>query len=187
MKKLLLIIVLLFSKNVFSSEFNFIFDWSDLKNCTSGNPNTVSNPIFYLNNIPKGTKEIIFQLKDLDVPSYNHGGGKVSLKNLKIVMPEDPKFGKFFFKIEPGSFKYKSPCPPDGQHTYSWIASANKAKANSNQKYPATLKVTKSNQSSSNSEDLQKLQDLFDSGVLTEEQFNEAKSNLNIEAENDDL
>ena len=60
MKKLLLIIVLLFSKNVFSSEFNFIFDWSDLKNCTSGNPNTVSNPIFYLNNIPKGTKEIIF-------------------------------------------------------------------------------------------------------------------------------
>ena len=184
MKKLLLIIVLLFSKNVFSSEFNFIFDWSDLKNCTSGNPNTVSNPIFYLNNIPKGTKEIIFQLKDLDVPSYNHGGGKVSLKNLKIVMPEDPKFGKFFFKIEPGSFKYKSPCPPDGQHTYSWIASANKAKANSNQKYPATLKVTKSNQSSSNSEDLQKLQDLFDSGVLTEEQFNEAKSNLNIEAAN---
>ena len=99
-------------------------------------------------------------------------------------MPEDPKFGKFFFKIEPGSFKYKSPCPPDGQHTYSWIASANKAKANSNQKYPATLKVTKSNQSSSNSEDLQKLQDLFDSGVLTEEQFNKAKSNLNIEAAN---
>jgi hypothetical protein len=186
-KKLLIICILLFSKNAFSNDFSFIFDWSNLKNCTSGNPNTVTNPIFYINDIPKGTKEIIFKLKDLDVPGFNHGGGKVSISNLKIVLPEDQKFGEYLFKIEPGNFKYKSPCPPDGQHTYSWIAIANKIEANSNQKYPAVLKANKNNAASSQSEDLKKLQELFDSGVLTEEQFNAAKSKLNTEMENNDL
>ena len=187
MKILIIIFILLFSKNAFSDDFSFIFDWSNLKNCTSGNPNTVTNPTFYINDIPKGSKEIIFKLKDLDVPGFNHGGGKVDIRNLKIVSPEDQKFGEYFFKIEPGNFKYKSPCPPDGQHTYSWIAIANKIEANSNQKYPATLKAKNKNLTSSQSEDLKKLQELFDSGVLTEEQFNEAKSKLSTEMENNDL
>ena len=178
MKILLIIFILLFSKNAFSDDFSFIFDWSNLKNCTSGNPNTVTNPTFYINDIPKGTKEIIFKLKDLDVPGFNHGGGKFSISNLKIVSPEDQKFGEYLFKIEPGNFKYKSPCPPDGQHTYSWIAIANKIEANSNQKYPPVLKAKKNNADSSQSEDLKKLQELFDNGVLTEEQFNIAKLKL---------
>ena len=169
---------ILFSTSVYSNDFSFIFDWSNLKKCTSGNPNTVTNPVFYINDIPKGTKEIIFKLKDLDAPRFNHGGGKVSISNLKIVVPEDQKFGEYLFKIEPGNFKYKSPCPPDGQHTYSWSAIANKIEANSSQKYPAVLKANKDNAASSQSEDLKKLQELLDSGVLTEEQFNDAKLKL---------
>ncbi|MBI9086030.1 MAG: hypothetical protein JEZ11_20695 [Desulfobacterales bacterium] len=26
--------------------------------------------------------------------------------------------------IEPGAFKYKSPCPPSGSHRYRWTATA---------------------------------------------------------------
>ena len=26
--------------------------------------------------------------------------------------------------IQPGAFKYKSPCPPDGTHTYEWTITA---------------------------------------------------------------
>jgi len=26
--------------------------------------------------------------------------------------------------IQPGAFKYKSPCPPSGSHTYEWTITA---------------------------------------------------------------
>ena len=41
----------------------------------------------------------LFKLVDLDVKSYNHGGGWVEYKGQST--------------IEPGAFKYKSPCPPN--------------------------------------------------------------------------
>ena len=69
-----------------------------------------------------------FSLTDLDAPNYNHGGGRVAYSGQQT--------------IEPGAFKYESPCPPNGQHRYRWTARAkNKdsktlAKAESMKKYP---------------------------------------------------
>lgn len=90
--------------------FEINFTWDGLKLCTSGKPNRVSNPAFSLKNVPDGTKFIRFKLVDKDVPSYNHGGGVVKYNGQK--------------SIKPGAFKYKSPCPPNGSHTYQWQATA---------------------------------------------------------------
>ncbi|MCB1341217.1 MAG: hypothetical protein KDK24_09155 [Pseudooceanicola sp.] len=92
------------------AEFRFSFDWAGLKSCTSGNPNTVHNPLFKVSGVPQGTTVIRFQLKDLDVPGYNHGGGYVTIAKDGTVPAK--------------SFKYKSPCPPSGKHTYEWTATA---------------------------------------------------------------
>ena len=106
MKKILLIISIYFltTLNAFA-EFSFTFEWGDIKKCTSGNPNTVENPIFTLANVPEGTTELRIKMKDKDVPGYNHGGGKIKNYGGETV-------------IQPGAFKYKSPCPPSGFHTY---------------------------------------------------------------------
>ena len=68
--------------------------------CTSGNPNTVANPRFVLTDVPEGTKFLRFKLVDTNVRDFNHGGGVVAYTGQDV--------------IEPGAFKYKSPCPPDG-------------------------------------------------------------------------
>ena len=103
-----------------AAEFRISFNWSGLKLCTSGRPNTVANPAFTVKGVPKGTKFIQFRLVDLDVPSYNHGGGVVAIS----------KDGK----IPRGAFKYKSPCPPNGTHTYEWTATAKTKKGFGGQK-----------------------------------------------------
>lgn len=103
-----------------AGEFRIGFDWSGLKLCTSGRPNTVANPVFTVKDLPAGTKFIQFRLVDLDVPSYNHGGGVVAIS----------KDGK----IPRGAFKYQSPCPPNGAHTYEWTATAKTKKGFGGQK-----------------------------------------------------
>lgn len=118
----------LFSSKVEAADFSFSFTWGDIKRCNSGNPNTVFNPKFVLKNLPAGTSQVQFRLKDLNAPGYNHGGGKVSITKSGIV-PSD-------------AFKYKSPCPPGGQHTYEWTAIARDANgkklatARAQRKYP---------------------------------------------------
>ena len=64
--------------------------------------NTVSNLIFKMSRTPEGTVGIDFRLKDLHVPSYNHGGGWIDIA-------EDEK-------VLANSFKYKSPCRPSGRY-----------------------------------------------------------------------
>lgn len=93
--------------------FTFTFDWGDIPLCTTGYPNTVPNPTFVLTAVPAGTRTIEFRLKDLDVPSYNHGGGTVTWRGNST--------------ITPGIFTYRSPCPPHGLHTYQWRATARDA------------------------------------------------------------
>lgn len=93
-----------------AAAFSFSFDWSGLKSCTSGRPNTVKNPAFRVRGLPKGTQSVVFRMKDLNVPRYNHGGGTVAMT----------KSGT----VKSGAFRYKSPCPPGGRHTYQWTATA---------------------------------------------------------------
>jgi len=114
-----------------AEEFKISFTWDGLKLCTSGSPNYVSNPIFKVSGLPNGTKFVQFRLKDKNVPSYNHGGGWVK-------MSEDGA-------AVPNSFKYNSPCPPNGWHVYEWTATAKSKKgyggkklgiAKASRKYP---------------------------------------------------
>lgn len=93
-----------------AAAFEISFDWSGLRSCTSGNPNTVDNPAFKLKDVPPGTAFIRFRLKDLNAPGYDHGGGVV------------PYNGQA--EIPRGAFRYRSPCPPGGVHTYEWTATA---------------------------------------------------------------
>ena len=98
-----------------AEDFSIAFEWGDLELCTTGNPNTVSNPTFQLSGVPDGTKWIYFKMVDKDVPNYNHGGGWVKYEGQS--------------EVAPGAFTYKSPCPPNGSHTYEWRAEAKKQKA----------------------------------------------------------
>ncbi len=115
MKKLVLALSLGLTFALPSHAFTFDFDWGDLKKCTSGRPNTVANPRFALTDVPQGTKFIRFKLVDKDAPGYDHGGGIVAYTGQEA--------------IEPGAFKYKSPCPPDGVHRYEWTATAQNRKS----------------------------------------------------------
>jgi hypothetical protein len=111
-----------------AADFGFSFDWGNIELCTSGHPNRVPNPVFNLRNVPQGTATIGFQMKDINVPTYHHGGGKAKYSGAST--------------IAPGAFKYKSPCPPGGRHTYEWTATALDGKgktlavATARKKYP---------------------------------------------------
>lgn len=118
---------LVLSAGAAASEFTISFDWGDIPRCTSGRPNTVGSPAFVLRGVPAGTTMIQFRLKDLNVPSYNHGGGTIRVGQNG--------------KLPYGVFKYKSPCPPGGAHTYEWTATAKAgnqtlATAKARRKYP---------------------------------------------------
>ncbi|SLN37865.1 hypothetical protein TRL7639_01876 [Falsiruegeria litorea R37] len=128
-KVLLLAVAAGFMATSAAAEFKFTFDWSGLKLCTTGKPNTVANPRFKISGLPAGTTAVQFKLKDLDVPGYNHGGGWVKITQDGTVSAN--------------SFKYKSPCPPSGKHTYEWTATARTKKggkklavAKARRKYP---------------------------------------------------
>lgn len=111
-----------------AAAFDFSFQWGNIPKCNNGRPGRVPNPVFKLKKVPKGTTAIHFKLKDLAAPRYAHGGGKVAYKGKSTV--------------QPGAFKYNSPCPPGGRHTYEWSAIAKDksgktlASAKARRKYP---------------------------------------------------
>ena len=100
-----------------AGDFKIEFSWEGLKLCNTGSPFIVSNPIFKVSGLPKGTEGIEFRLQDLYAPSFNHGGGWIEIS----------KDGK----VASNSFKYKSPCPPSGKHRYKWTAKAKDKKGRS--------------------------------------------------------
>lgn len=80
------------------------FSWKDTQACSG------SSPAFNIANIPAGTETLSFRMKDLNVPSYNHGGGTVKYAGSN--------------NIPAGAFGYKGPCPPSGSHNYQWTVKA---------------------------------------------------------------
>ncbi|WP_439361144.1 hypothetical protein [Bradyrhizobium sp. DASA03007] len=74
--------------------------------------------MFALSGVPKGTTTLQFHMIDLQVPSYNHGGGTVPYKGQST--------------IACGALNnYSPPSPPSGSHSYQITATAFGA-ANSN-------------------------------------------------------
>ena len=116
------------TQSVEAGKFSVSFKWGKIPYCNDGFPGSVSNPIFTLSNVPTGTKKIEFEMEDLDYSSVQ-GGGAVAYTEQKV--------------IEPGAFKYESPCPPGRARTYEWTALAIDAsgniigKASARKKYPA--------------------------------------------------
>ena len=79
------------------------FEWSSADKCAT------SSPAFTVSGVPEGTAKLKFKMTDLDVPSYNHGGGTVAFNG---------------DQIPAGAFTYKGPCPPSGSHDYQWKVEA---------------------------------------------------------------
>jgi phosphatidylethanolamine-binding protein (PEBP) family uncharacterized protein len=75
--------------------------------------------------VPAGTKRLTFVMKDLDAPSFPHGGGTLAFTGQA--------------QVSRGAFSYKGPCPPSGQHNYRWTIEAQDAAG----KTLATATVTK--------------------------------------------
>jgi hypothetical protein len=110
-----------------AAEMTLAFQWGNTPLCTTGRPNTVGNPAFALRGVPVGTDSVEFRLKDLNVPGYNHGGARLGVSQ-SMTVPS-------------GTFTYKSPCPPNGAHTYEWTATARSgnsiiATAKAQRRYP---------------------------------------------------
>ena len=123
----------LLASSVSANASGFSFEWGDIPLCRTGKPNVVGNPVFTFSDVPDGTSWVYFKLKDKNAPGYNHGGGWAELN------------GKT--SVEFGVFKYKSPCPPGGKHTYEWTAyfTPEKSKLDWNGKPKGTIsKVTAS-------------------------------------------
>ena len=127
---IIMFVLILLATPTVASDFSISFEWGDIPSCTTGSPYLVQNPRFVLSNVPEGTKFIQFKMVDLDVPSYDHGGGTIEYTGNNV--------------IEPGAFNYRSPCPPGGSHDYQWTAIAKKktgwggklGRAKARKKYP---------------------------------------------------
>jgi phosphatidylethanolamine-binding protein (PEBP) family uncharacterized protein len=91
---------LLVASTVNASAFSATFRWCGL-----------GSPVFSLAGVPKGTTTLQFHMVDLDVPSYNHGGGAVPYKGQTT--------------IACGALtNYSPPSPPSGSHSYQFNVTA---------------------------------------------------------------
>ena len=86
---------------------NFAVDvsWQGTASCFDS-----KSPPFSLGGVPPGTKLLRFSMKDLDAPSFPHGGGSIAYGGQG--------------QVARGAFSYKGPCPPEGQHSYQWTVEA---------------------------------------------------------------
>jgi phosphatidylethanolamine-binding protein (PEBP) family uncharacterized protein len=72
-----------------------------------------ASPAFQLRGVPKGTAKINLTMMDLDVPSFQHGGGDVAYAGQNSI-----PCGAL------SKASYSGPNPPSGAHTYRWTIKA---------------------------------------------------------------
>ena len=113
MKKIIILVfILLFSTFVRGSDFSVDFKWLLKHRCSR------ISPEFILSGIPEGTTDIAIALNDLDMRSFDHGGGRV---RSETPIPSD-------FIVASGALKnYTGPCPPNFQgagHDYEFVFTA---------------------------------------------------------------
>ena len=123
-----IIFFFIITNTVKASDFGFEFEWVNINRCKNGNKILVNSPWFKLINVPAGTNNLIFEMKEKDNISFKND------KNIIKYRGSD--------EIEFGEFKYKGPCPDVGSKTYTWeIKALNRSgkeigKAKSNSRFP---------------------------------------------------
>ena len=80
------------------------FSWEDTSRCSS------TSPAFTITDVPQQTDQLHFKMKDLNVPSFNHGGGTIEYSGGS--------------QVPAGAFSYTGPCPPGGSHNYEFTVEA---------------------------------------------------------------
>ena len=99
MKKIFLTLLLLITTTeLYAQTLNVDFKWMLKHQCSK------SSPELKVENIPKGTVEMRIQMIDLDMRTFNHGGG--NLKN-------EAGFPVTFTIAEGALQSYTGPCPPN--------------------------------------------------------------------------
>ena len=99
MKKIFLTLLLLITTTeLYAQTLNVDFKWMLKHQCSK------SSPELKVENIPKGTVEMRIQMIDLDMRTFNHGGG--NLKN-------EAGFPSTFTIAEGALQSYTGPCPPN--------------------------------------------------------------------------
>jgi phosphatidylethanolamine-binding protein (PEBP) family uncharacterized protein len=110
--KITFIISLLFTTISYAANFSADFKWLSKHRCSS------TSPEFNLIDIPEGTIDIAVTLNDLDMRSFDHGGGRIR--------SETPLPSQHI--IAEGSLKnYRGPCPPNfggAGHDYEFVFTA---------------------------------------------------------------
>ena len=82
------------------------FSWKGIQACTHDSPE------IRVSDVPEGTEALRIYLKDIDVPAWNHGGGKVKHDGSGIIPAGALSIG------------YNGPCPPKGRHKYEFSVMA---------------------------------------------------------------
>ena len=84
--------------------FTARFSWSGIPACEK------ISPAFDLGGVPAGTKRLRFEMTDLDVPTFYHGGSTIAYQSEAV---------------RQGVIRYIGPCPPRGErHRYRWSIEA---------------------------------------------------------------
>jgi phosphatidylethanolamine-binding protein (PEBP) family uncharacterized protein len=84
--------------------FTARFSWAGIAACER------VSPAFELAGVPAGTKKLRFEMRDLDVPGFHHGGSTVTYQG---------------DAVKQGAIRYIGPCPPRGErHRYRWTIEA---------------------------------------------------------------
>jgi phosphatidylethanolamine-binding protein (PEBP) family uncharacterized protein len=96
-----------------AAEMKVSFSWDGIKACTHDSPE------IRVSRIPDGTVTLQALLKDINVPTYNHGGGSVKNDGSGIIPPSALTIG------------YNGPCPPVRErHKYEFSVMAKDAQGN---------------------------------------------------------
>jgi phosphatidylethanolamine-binding protein (PEBP) family uncharacterized protein len=84
--------------------FTANFSWAGIPACAA------TSPAFALGSVPPGTKQFRFTMKDLNVPTFRHGGSTIAYQG---------------DAVRKGAIRYVGPCPPRGErHRYRWTIEA---------------------------------------------------------------
>jgi phosphatidylethanolamine-binding protein (PEBP) family uncharacterized protein len=89
-----------------AADLGVAFSWRASDRCSS------LSPEIRVTGFPPATRSFQVKLVDLDVPTWNHGGGSVANDNSGVIRPGALKSG------------YNGPCPPSGRHRYQFTVKA---------------------------------------------------------------